>query len=297
MSGTQINAPLPSPSAHSNASQSAYAPQFAGARPSASPVPTLQHQASYGTQGSGHHAALPPTPIYHQPQHYNQYPQAATTPVAQQNNPLANYNQYQAPPPRVVPPAGTPHASAANAYNPPRAPEVYTLAEGPNSSIPADIRAQFHHDEYGKVIFYTAPPLDVNRVPEETRGVSHSLRYLADKARGKEELERKRKARAAELELEATEKLKRMKANHEAQKELELQMEGEALGVWVAMMEKGTDELFKQMYGDEWEGQRALNAQNLAIKQAEAAARQKERAAYFAQIEKEKEVKITGFKF
>jgi len=296
MAGTQMNVPLPSPSAHANPAQPSYGQQFAQPRPSPSPAPALHHQTSYGSQGSGHHAAVPQTPLY-QPQHYNQYPQAASTPVAQHANPLANYNHYQSPAPRPVVPMATPHASAANAYNPPRAAEVYTLADGPNQAIPADIRAQFHHDEYGRVIFYTAPPLDVNPVPEETRALGHSLRYLADKARGKEELEKKRKARAAQLEIEATEKMKRLKAGNESKKEFLLEQKVKALSTWSEQMEKGTDELYKQMYGENWEEMRALHLQKLALEQEEATRKQREAAEFQKQREAEKEVKITGFKF
>jgi chromatin structure-remodeling complex subunit RSC1/2 len=297
MAGSQLNAPLPSPSALANPTQPSYGQHFAQPRPSPSPAPPLHHQSSYGSQGSGHQAALPQTPLYHQPQHYNQYPQTATTPVAQHANPLANYNHYQSPAPRPVVPLATPHASAANAYNPPRASEVYTLADGPNSAIPADIRAQFHHDEYGRIIFYTAPPLDVNPVPEETRALGHSLRYLADKARSKEELENKRKARAAQLEVEATEKMKRMKADSEGKQTWILEQKVKALSTWGEQMEKGTDELYKQMYGENWEEMRALHLQKLALQQEEATQKHRDAEAFQKGREAEKEIRITGFKF
>lgn len=299
MAGTQLNAPLPSPSAHSNVSQPTYGQQFAVPRPSPSPAPALHHQASYGSQGSGHHTAVPPTPLYQQQQHYNQYPQAASTPAAQHTNPLVNYNHYQspAPAPRPVAAVATPHASAANAYNPPRAPEVYTLSDAANSAIPADIRAQFHKDEYGHVIFYTAPPLAVDTLPEEAQTLGHSLRYLADKARHEEELEKKRKARAAQLEIEASEKIKRMKANNESKVEMALRQNVKALSSWTEQMEEGTDEMYKQMYGENWKEMRELHLQKLALEQTAATEKQREVEVFLKGRKGGRDVKITGFKF
>jgi chromatin structure-remodeling complex subunit RSC1/2 len=196
-----------------------------------------------------------------------------------------------------VAPVAAPHASAANAYNPPRATEVYTLAEAANSAIPADIRAQFHHDEYGKIYFYTAPPLDINPVPEESRALGHSLRYLADKARSKEELEAKRKARSVQLEAEAFEKLKRLKADHEGKKQWILEQKAKALGIWSDQMEKGTDEMYKEMYGENWDEMRALHLQKLALEQVEDTKKQRDAQTFLAERMDEKEVKITGFKF
>jgi chromatin structure-remodeling complex subunit RSC1/2 len=297
MAGTQLNAPLPSPSAHSNVSQPAYGQQFAQPRPSPSPAPVLHHQTSYGSQGSGHHAALPQAPLYHQPPHYNQYTQAASTPVAQHANPLTNYTHFQSPAPRPVVPVATPHTSATNAYNPPRAPEVYTLGDTANAVIPADIRAQFHRDEYDRVIFYTTPPLDVNPLPEQTQGLGHSLRYLADKARSQEELEKKRKARAAQLEAQASEKMKRLKADDESKKEWLLEQKVKAMNSWSEQMEKGTDEMYKQMYGEKWKDMRALHLQKLALEQSEATEKQKDAQASLKDRKGEIGVKITGFKF
>ena len=297
MAGTHINAPVPSPSAPINVSQSTYGQQFAQPRPPPSPAPALQHQASYGSQGSGHQANLPQAPLFHQSQHYNQYPQTVTTPITQVATPLANYNHYQSPAPRTAAPVATPHASAGNAYNPPRAPEVYTLADTANSAIPADIRAQFHQDEHGRVLFYTAPPLDVDPIPREISSLGHSLRYLADKARDNEEREKKRKARAAQLETEAYEKMKRLKTDSEGKAGWIAEQKTKGMRSWAEQVERGTDEIYKQMYGEDWKDVRALHLQKLILEQAEAI---EKRGAVNASLRKkrhETEVKITGFKF
>ena len=216
MAGTNYTPPLPSPLGPQTSSQTPYGQQFAATRPSPSPAPSaLQNPySSYGSHGASPHSTVPQNTHY-QPQHtYNQY--AATTPVSQQANPLANYYQGSHMTPRPTAQPSTSHSIPPNRYDPPvprRDQEVYTLAEMANASIPADIRAQFQTDQYGKVIFFTTPPLDINPLPEEAQSLGHSLRYLADKARHKEEDEKKRKAREIELETAANERLKRMKSD------------------------------------------------------------------------------------
>jgi chromatin structure-remodeling complex subunit RSC1/2 len=300
MSGTSSNAPLPSPVANQTPSQTSYGQQFAAARPSASPAP-LPHQTSYGSQGSAPHGALPQTPLYQPHTNFNSYASSAPTPAAQPN-PLANYNQYHTGgPPRPAVPVSTSHTShtshSTNAYNPPRPVEVYTLAEAANASIPADIRAQFHHDEYGKVIFFTAPPLDVNPVPEQTQSLGHSLHYLADKARHEKEDEKKRKARAVQLETAAKERLKRMKADDEGKKHWIFDQKVNALKTWSEDMDKGTDGLYKRLHGDNWKQMRELDQYRLAIQQEEAFNKQKELEKFQRDSKENKDVKITGFKW
>lgn len=77
-------------------------------------------------------------------------------------------------------------------YRDPPAVEVYTLPDAANLSIPPEIREQYHRDEFGRVLFFTTPPVGVNQ-EITTRG--HSLRYLAKKARQQETLSKKRKER------------------------------------------------------------------------------------------------------
>jgi chromatin structure-remodeling complex subunit RSC1/2 len=290
------NPPLPSPLANQNPAQPSYGQQFAQARPSASPAP-LMHQNSYGSHGSGSHAAAPSTPMYQPQSTYNQYG-PASTPVAQHPNPLANYNNYQShSAPRPAAPASTSHGTPSNAYNPPRAVEVYTLPDSANALIPADIRSQFHRDEYGKVIFFTAPPLDVNPVPEEAQALGHSLRYLADKARKKEADEKKRKAREAELETAAHDRLKRMKTDQEGKKQWLLDQKIKAMNDWAMNMDKGTDDLYKQIHGENWKEMRELDLCKLAVAQEEALKKQKEIEAFKDAGKKKREVLITGFKW
>ncbi|TVY58723.1 Chromatin structure-remodeling complex subunit RSC1 [Lachnellula cervina] len=299
MSGTRTSVPLASPMANQTPAQTAYGHQFAAPRPSPSPAPLAQ-QTSYGSQSSASHAALAQTPGY-PPQHtYNQY-NTATTPGLQHTSSLNAYNLYQssgaAAPVRTVAPPQAAHTSSTNQYNPPRAVEVYTLPDQANAAIPAEIRSQFQTDEYGKVIFFTAPPLDANPVPEEVRNLSHSLRYLADKARSKEADEKKRKARHAELEAEASSKVKRIKEDFGNNHSWLFNQKLKALEVWNSNTEKGTVELYKKMYGDDWEEIRERDTAKLAVAQEASYKQKKELEEWRKGVEKRNEVQITGFRF
>ncbi len=299
MSGTPAVAPLPSPHASASTPLAQYGQQFGQARPSPSPVPLAQ-QPSYSSHSSTPHVA-PVQPALYQPQtSYGQFAHTPT-PVAQHQNPLANYSNYQslpAPPPRPVAPVSTSHSSShGNVYNPPRPIEVYTLADVANSSIPADIRAQFHHDEYGKIIFYTTPPLDIDPIPEEARTLGHSLRYLADKARNRAADEKKRKAREVELEAAATERLKRIKSNEEGNKNWIVNEKLKAVKKWGEEMEKGTDELYQQLHGENWKEVRERDLARLAVQQDQAFQKHKENEIFKKERANGKEVLIKGFKW
>lgn len=242
MGGTTSSATA-SPMISQHSTQPSYAQPFAQARPSASPAP--QHAQSYSSQGTA--SAATPTQSY-QSTTYNQYTAATPTATHHHSNPLANYQSYHSSStPRVSGASSISHGQHGNTYNPPRAIEVYTLPDAANSSIPADVRAQFHTDEFGRIIFYTSPPLESTPIPQDSQGLSHSLKYLANKARRKEELEKKRKARDAELEIEAAEKLKRMKAKAEVRQQEILDAQVKSIKAWTESLEKGTEELLKQL--------------------------------------------------
>ena len=87
-----------------------------------------------------------------------------------------------------------------NVYNPPRPPEVYTLPDVVNETFPEDVRRQFQCDEAGRVLFFTAPPLDrihKGLSPDSAR-LGHSAKYLAGHREWMVERERKRKVRDEE---------------------------------------------------------------------------------------------------
>ena len=285
----QTSVPLPSPGSQPGSGRVSYSQPFPQSRPSPSPAAILPHHNSFG---SGSQSNIPQRSIY--PPNYNAYANNPTTPSAQQSN----YGNYQAPAPRVVQQATVPHAThSSNAYNPPRAIEVYTLPDSAFSSIPPDIRSQFHCDEAGRVIFYTTPPLDANPIPEEKQALGHSLRYLADKARSKAADEKKRKLYDIERENEATERLKRIKSSEEGKRQWIVDQKIEALDKWASNMDKGTDVLYKQLHGNNWQEIRMKDFERLAAEQEEAIKRQKTLLDIQKKRKEEKDIPITGFKW
>lgn len=189
------------------------------------------------------------------------------------------------------------HGSHTNAYNPPRQSEIYTLSETANSAIPADVRSQFHRDDYGKILFFTSPPLNVDPLPQKSQFIGHSLRYLADKARNKEADEKKRKARVARLEEEAQERAKRVKAEEQSMTEILLERKAKALGKWTADMEKGTDALYEHLHGENWEAVRKQDMAKMIIRQELASKEKKEKEEFYQEIKKRDEAKNSGLKW
>lgn len=154
--------------------------------------------------------------------------------------------------PAAVAPIPTPSGlGQANAYNPPRPVEVYRLDDTLNDRIPAEIRDQFQRDEAGRVLFFTQPPLErAHRgVSHESAGLGHSVRYLADRARGIEDRRAKRKARD---ELRKEEERKKVETAAE-QKKLETQEQidvaADVLNKWIGTMNKENEVLNRQYDG------------------------------------------------
>jgi len=157
-----------------------------------------------------------------------------------------------------------PHPAAANSpnvYNAPRAPEVYTLADAEDATIPEEVREQFQRDEKGRVLFFTAPPLNrtQNRgVTEQYAGLGHSVSHLASISSIREERRRKRKERDDAL---AAEQAARKKHASENEAELRAQAEKEerekaqaaekALLDWCRQMNEDTRALEEALGGEE----------------------------------------------
>ncbi|KAI7664883.1 hypothetical protein KC318_g7449, partial [Hortaea werneckii] len=91
--------------------------------------------------------------------------------------------------------------------------EVYVLPDHANFSIPNEIREQYQRDEQGRVLFFAAPPVtstedhyqpsdapSTSGSSSSAAGKGHSIRYLAEKARRKEDLTKKRTAREMEVQ-------------------------------------------------------------------------------------------------
>ncbi|KAK5126249.1 hypothetical protein LTR85_010484 [Meristemomyces frigidus] len=158
---------------------------------------TASHPQSYSQQPAQSPAPRPPSAV--QPSSTPQAPQSqpATLP-----RPAAPTPSYQQPAASTIPPAPStfaPRPNTANYRDPPPI-EVYILPDQANLSIPTEVREQYQRDELGRVLFFTAPP-----VATETANIAaggHSIRYLAEKARRKETLEKKRKQRELDKQME-----------------------------------------------------------------------------------------------
>lgn len=167
-----------------------------------------------------------------------------------------------------------------NAYNAPRAPEVYTLAENIDSEIPEEVKKQFQTDDQGRVLFFTAPPL--NRasvrnggVAEQYAGLGHSVHWESIKAL-KEERRRKRKERDEALQEEANKrkaaKTAEAKANGEGDEHKKvLSLLEEGVLQWCEQMQKGTRHLEELLGGrEEWEEMmRQSKEENKGLTEAE----------------------------
>ena len=78
------------------------------------------------------------------------------------------------------------------------------MADHANASIPLEIREQFQRDEKGRILFFTAPPLNVEQpLTKDGRALGHSARYLAAKAKKEALKASKRKAGEANVDVEA----------------------------------------------------------------------------------------------
>ncbi|MBE7181701.1 MAG: hypothetical protein INR71_10940, partial [Terriglobus roseus] len=218
---------------------------------SASPAP-FQAQSNQGSQQG---AFQPPPLTPHGSFHNGPAGAAANTPTTQ----FANYTTPQTYQPRPVQPSyqtlqqqpphqhGGPVGAGASlaptpiggpgagsrGYNAPQPPEVYCLSDAANASIPEDIRKQFHCDDQGRVLFFTAPPVEVGgpssmslstgderkaddrRAPREELKLGHSVRYLAARARRDALVAEKRKRDADDEAVRAPE-AKRARLQSEA---------------------------------------------------------------------------------
>ena len=212
----------------------AYPPQY-GVQPQMAPQP-MQYQtpAHIAPAFDQHHRPVHPAP-------------QAMTPTRQPMAPAPNM-------------AAHPHASAGHVYNVPRAPEVYTLADPVDAAIPAEVREQFQRDEQGRVLFFTAPPLNrpANGVAEQHAGLGHSVRHLATIGELRAERARKRKERdeALALEHEANKKLavfRERQAHRRAEEEQKEQadMLEKVLVAWAAEIDRGTAVIDEAMGGIE----------------------------------------------
>lgn len=241
------------------------APQGPGRPPSAS-VGSAQysspHQSSYA-QTNAPSPALHRAPSMTQASSYT----PATLQALSQTRPTAPSTSYQAQPSSGVPPSlaqYAPRPSTASSYRDPPPIEVYTLPDHANLSIPPEIREQYQRDEFGHVLFFTAPPVCTSNGASDSLG-GHSVRYLAEKARRAEQLAQKRKEQ--ELQLQKDKRVaKKARLDTDRQTDVEIEaLKRRALGVLEAQLAQSVDsELTDQELGQ------LSAAQNAALEQSRA---------------------------
>lgn len=207
-------------------------------------------------------------------------------------------------------PLGAPGAMANRGYNAPQAPEVYTLNDLANSSIPEDIRSQFQTDENGRMLFFTTPPVVSNgpsgvsldvlagkgaqgkdekkpSVNDRAMKLRHSIRYLKAKQERDIKVAEKRKRDEEESEANAEEAKKAKKAQEKEHQEQWNGLMAKALDLFNEQMfdwwKADIQRLADQVDGDfmaEVERQKARMEASAALaeqKRAEAEAREKEK--------------------
>jgi hypothetical protein len=167
-------------------------------------------------------------------------------------------------------------------YNPPRAPEVYTLADDADNAIPKHVKEQFKCDDNGRLLWFTSPPIFNQGRSSEVVALSDTVSHIKDIKDIRAERRAKRQSRdeavAAERLREAEQAAnakraenadkiallkQRLSLNSAAARELQAQQEINALindpvalekfaRAFKEHMDEGTKFIFKEA-GYDWE--------------------------------------------
>lgn len=122
------------------------------------------------------------------------------------------------------------------------------MNDAANAAIPADIREQFQRDEQGRILFFTAPPVDVKALrTEKGEGLGHSVEYLAGKTQRDEKVREARKRRAEERRVKAEENAKRLKREQVYIEQRSKRLMEKAVGVWEQQISKWTEGDFARL--------------------------------------------------
>lgn len=261
--------------------------------------------------------AIPPSSNNNQNQSYTQA-QAPTTsqglasPAPIQYNQYASHTSNYAQTPHHGPASSSYRSTQYDTKHPPvpqpyrataipgttensvRPHEIFRLSEQANAQIPEKLRQLYQQDEYGNVLFFTAPPVDVLPPTKEGSAVGHTARYLAEKLRRKMASREKRKAEGLPEDYEEP-KPKRASPAVEGNLAGQIHhMRDEAFQLMIDQMQEGTRAIYKGLYGLEWEKGAKYEVTKTAQRQAEA---RKQQAALEESERKRKEsetVSLTG---
>ncbi|ODA79740.1 hypothetical protein RJ55_05334 [Drechmeria coniospora] len=254
--------PSPAPGHYGNVQP---APHFLPGTPAPMGSHPLMHQTPVPIPHQAHHimpaAQMPMRPVQYQPHQQAGFPQNYApaympSPVMPahapppMNNPLpGNYTPGNVPHmPRgasTMTPAAGGSAPHANVYNPPRPPEVYILPDNVHELLPPELCRSFQRDGAGRILFFTAPPLERPRGGLSPRGAAlgHSIRYLSGRDDWRSERLRKRKARDEARAHEASAKRVALDEHPTSTRAdaVMLQAAG-AIGRWFQRLEEEVDE-------------------------------------------------------
>jgi chromatin structure-remodeling complex subunit RSC1/2 len=256
------------------------------------PASTPQHhnyaaayQPTHSTQYHTHSQSPAP--------HLQQTPQApAYQPITPHVpfNPAQNYQTPRVPGyPQQYP------GTQAPGYKVPQPVECFILNDHANASIPQEIREQFQRDEKGRVLFFTAPPLNVEQpLTKEGRALGHSARYLAAKAKKEATKALKRKADEADAP-ERDEAAKRAKlAEEEKFKQAVKDLNTKALKALEDQLAAATKSELEATFNGKTKEGLASMLQQLTEQQKLAERKKLERELHEIEREERKKMTVTG---
>ena len=164
-----------------------------------------------------------------------------------------------------------------------------------NASIPADVREQFQQDEQGRVLFFTAPPVNnPGFVTEEGQALGHSARYLATKAKRDAQRAAKRKADQAETAArEEAAKKARAEAEDKLQKEVAA-LNIKAISALEDQLAYATKTSLQAISGNKSSEVLAKSLDRLVDVQADAVSKRLKREAKLEQQKLSSQIAITG---
>lgn len=237
------------------------------ARPPSTTMRPITYQPSQPHSHSLGASQTAPSPAPQRPPSAQASSYGPATPQTQMAPRPTASSTYQQPSSGIPPnPAQyAPRPNTANYRDPPPI-EVYTLPDQANLSIPPEVRERYQRDEFGRVLFFTTPPVATSNNTAGTITGGHSVRYLAAKARRAEELAKKRHER--DLQKQAEERVSK-KARVEAATETEesiKEMKKKALSVMEQQLATAIDgELEDRDLGNLSAAQKAMVEQIRAV--------------------------------
>lgn len=180
-------------------------------------------------------------------------------------------------------------------YKAPQPVEVYVMADHANNSIPPEIREQFQCDEKGRVLFFTAPPLNIEEpLTKDGRALGHSARYLAAKAKKEAMKAAKRKAGDANVDAQMS-AAKKAKADEEEKFKKAVSALGtKALRALEEQLASATKSDLVTLFNGQTEEGIAQLLDQLTIVQKMTAQKELERELHALEKEESKRTVVTG---